>query len=134
MSGATMSETTRGEGKLTIARMKRSRPPRTRKPARASSHHEGRPRAARRAARMTLRVVTIRPKEPPGACQSWSRRCGRTDQRLELGERLLDERQLLTVAGEVAVAEGLLGPLEMEVGIGDEGDDIAGRRGRFGAR
>ena len=42
------------------------------------------------------------------------------DEALELAERLLDERDLLAVAGEVAVAERLLGELEVEVRVLDQ--------------
>ena len=42
------------------------------------------------------------------------------DELLELAERLLDELDLLAVAGEVAVAERLLGQLEVEVRVVDE--------------
>src|SRR3954462_14211585 len=117
MIGRRTFERASGDGRLTIASAKTTIPPRTRNPASPRIHQVGRPTAARRAARVTLRVVVIaaapavRNRRPS---RSRARRGGRwrgtaVGQDLELGERLLDELDLGTVPGEVAVAERLLG-------------------------
>ena len=124
MNGATTFERASGDGRHDDREDGRRRRRRGRgSPARARSHHAGRPR-------LDEERGEERRAPAHGAALGAGRRAGddAPTSASSLAEGLLDELDLLAVAREVTVAERLLGELEVEVRVLDERGDV-GRGG-----